>query len=254
MYLVYLDESGNTGLNFNDPQQPVFLLCALIVEEQCWQQLEKDLETAIKSHLPLLPSDAEIHYSELRSGRSVFNGTLVDDRIAFRDAWLAIAAAHKLRIVYRAIEKHRFQTWLVKTFGAGVLINPHVAAFALLARVVNDFLASQIPPQLGIFISDDNKEVAKDVEKSLKVLRGIESELRLGQIIEKGFFIDSKKSRVLQLCDMCALVARKKEERLLGASTRSIDDSAIPMLEPLMHRGDERFNDVMKWIETQYKP
>ena len=51
MYLVYLDESGNTGLNFNDPQQPVFLLCALIVEEQCWQQLEKDL--VFKERSPL---------------------------------------------------------------------------------------------------------------------------------------------------------------------------------------------------------
>jgi len=33
MNLVYIDESGNTGLNLKDPQQPVFLLAAMILPE-----------------------------------------------------------------------------------------------------------------------------------------------------------------------------------------------------------------------------
>ena len=48
---------------------------------------------------------------------------------------------------------------------------------------------------LGMFISDENKEIVRDVEKSIKVLRGMEGTLRLSQIVEKGFFIDSAKSR-----------------------------------------------------------
>ena len=174
------------------------------------------------------------------------------ERIQFRDEWLSTAAKFNLKIVYRAIEKRRFHTWLQSTFGAGVIINPHVAAFALVAQVVNDYLASLPTPQFGVFISDDNKEVAKDVEKSIKVLRGLTSEIRLGQVIEKGFFIDSSKSRVLQLCDMCALTARKHEERKLKMSPKSIDDSAISLLRPLVYRADEKHVDVVRWLGDQY--
>lgn len=33
MHLVYLDESGNTGKDRKDSQQPVFVLAAMIVPE-----------------------------------------------------------------------------------------------------------------------------------------------------------------------------------------------------------------------------
>src|SRR4051794_2853837 len=98
----------------------------------------------------------------------------------------------------------------------GVKINPHVAAFPLVARVVDEYLGGLPGKALGMFISDENKEIVHDIEKSIKVLRAVTGTLRLGQIVEKGFFIDSKKSRVLQLCDLCALSARKKEEGKMG--------------------------------------
>ena len=123
-----------------------------------------------------------------------------------------IAKKHDLKVVYRAILKKRFENWMHQTFGAGVKINPHVAAFPLVARVVDEYLAGLPTKALGMFISDENKEIAHDVEKAMKVLRGVQGALRLAQIVEKGFFIDSKTSRVLQLCDVCALSVRKKEE------------------------------------------
>ena len=98
---------------------------------------------------------------------------------------------------------------------------------------------------MGIFISDENKEIVRDVEKSIKVLRGIEGTLKLGQIIEKGFFIDSSKSVVLQLCDLCALTLRKKEEAKAGFRDNPIYHGGIELLEPLIHRGDEALQDVL---------
>jgi len=34
MNLIYIDESGNTGLNLKDSQQPVFLLATLILHSE----------------------------------------------------------------------------------------------------------------------------------------------------------------------------------------------------------------------------
>jgi len=124
-----------------------------------------------------------------------------------------------------------------------------VAAFALVARVVNDYLVSLGPQELGIFISDENKEIVRDVEKSIKVLRRKDGALQLTRIVEKGFFIDSAKSRILQLCDLCALAARKKEERKEGLSAQTVDDSGIAIIENLIHRGDDNLVDVLQWLE-----
>jgi hypothetical protein len=87
--------------------------------------------------------------------------------------------------------------------------------------------------RLGIFISDENREVVGDVEK--------------------GFFIESEKSLVLQLCDLCVYTARRREEMKLGLKVKPIDETAIPLIEPLIHVGDERLRDVNTWLEQEQK-
>jgi len=254
LHLVYLDESGNTGTNLNDTEQPIFLLAALIVPEAVWQPLERDLEQAIARHVPSMPDGLEIHATDLRSGRGAFKDISVDKRIALRDEWLQIATRLELKVVYRALVKKRYQNWLHLTFGTGVVINPHVAAFPMVALVIDEHLAGLPGKPLGMFISDENKEIVRDVEKSIKVLRGAEGTLHLSQVVEKGFFIDSAKSRPLQLCDVCALSARKKEERKVGIAGKTVDDSGIKLLESLIVRGNESLQDVLVWLAEQWTP
>jgi len=77
--------------------------------------------------------------------------------------------------------------------------------------------------------------------------------LKLGQIIEKGFFIESEKSLVLQLCDLCVYTARRKEEQRLELPIKPLDQGGIPLIEPLIHVGDERLRDVNVWLEREQK-
>jgi len=255
MHLVYIDESGQTGTNLRDTVQPVFLLGALVVPESVWLVLEKDLQAAVEKSFPApRPEDFEIHATEISNPRhGYFKKLSIGHRLAFRDEWFRLAQKHGLKFVYRAISKKRFQTWIIKTFGPGVSINPHVAAFPLVARVVDDLLKSLPGSPLGIFISDENREVVGDVEKAIHILRGTDGVLKLGQIIEKGFFIESEKSLILQLCDLCVYTARRKEEQKLGFTVKMIDQGGIPLIEPLIHLGDERLSDVNAWLEQQQK-
>ncbi len=254
MYLIYFDESGNTGNNLNDSQQPIFVLCALIVPESKWLQVERDLHAEIENLLPSpRPVDFEVHATDLQSGRRWFKTIPLTDRVAFRDAWLSIAVNHDLKLIYRSIIKKKFEQGIYNEFGSGIVINPYVVAFPLVARVVDDYLKSLPDAPLGIFISDENKEIVRDVEKSIKILRGIESTIKLGQVIEKGFFIDSTKSVILQLCDLCGYSLRKMEEGNSGYKVNPVHQSGIKMLEPLIHRGNESFRDVFKWFSTEEK-
>ncbi|MGA2233247.1 MAG: DUF3800 domain-containing protein [Tepidisphaeraceae bacterium] len=254
MHLVYLDESGNSGRNLNDQQQPVFLLCAMVVDESKWQLLEAGLKAVLSNHIPNWSTieNFEVHGADLRRGGGQFAGMSVPARIAFRDAWMSAGAQVGVRLIARTIEKKAYSKWLASAFGSGVWINPHVAAFALLSRCVNNYLKSRDGSPLGIFISDDNKEVAADVEKSIRVLRVAEGEMRLSQIVEKGFFVDSRKSLPLQLCDLFALSLRKASERMLGlGQTKSFDDSGIMLAESILFRDNKGDLDVIQWLTDQ---
>jgi hypothetical protein len=254
MHLIYLDESGNTGVNLNDAGQPVFALGALLVPEARWLALEDDLTALVERFFPApRPDDFELHATELINPRDYFRQFAVARRLEFYHDALQIASRHQLRFVYRAIVKKNFARWLENTFGPGVLINPHVAAFSLVAQVIQEHLKSLPSSPLGIFISDDNREVTPDVEKSIRILRRDSSKLRLSQIIEKGFFIDSRTSFPIQLCDLCTYAARRREEQIAGFPVKPLDQKCIPWLESLIHRGNESLTDVLAWLESQQK-
>ena len=254
MHLIYLDESGNTGVDLGNVHQPVFVLGALLVPEERWLKLEIDLTALVERFFPApRPDDFELHATELINPRGYFRQFAVAHRLEFFREVLNLAARHQLRFVYRSIVKKSFARWLTNTFGAGVLINPHVAAFSLVAQVIQEHLKSLPGTPLGIFISDDNREVAPDVEKSIRILRSDTSKLRLGQIIEKGFFIDSRTSLPLQLCDLCTYAARRREEKVAGFTVKPLDQQCIPWIEPLVHRGNESLVDVLAWLESQQK-
>lgn len=253
MHLIYIDESGNTGRNLADPSQPVFVLGALVVPETSWLALERDLEQAIADHGPASPHEYEIHGGDIRQGTGIFKGVSVAERLRLRDAWLQIAARHQLEFIYRSIVKRRYEQWMGNAFGAGIAVNPHLAAFPLIAQVANNLLRAKGDDVLGIMISDENREVVGDIERFQRLLRLTPGALQLDRIIEKGFFIDSSKSRLLQLADLCTLQARKAEERKLGLPPKSIDDQGIELIQPLIHRGQESFPDVIEWLKTVQK-
>lgn len=254
MHLVYCDESGNSGTNLADPQQPVFVLGALIVPETSWQPVEAELEGALEARFPApRPSTFEVHAGDLRQGTGPFKGVPLAGRLGLRDEWLRIAGRHQLRFIYRAITKSRYERWMRATFGQHITVNPHLAAFALVAQVVNQYLRQLSPNALGIIISDDNREVVDDLDDFLRLLRATSGTLRLDRIIEKGFFIDSRKSLLLQLADLCTLHARKKEERVIGLPAKRVDDGGIQLLDGLVHRGEEALPDVLQWLQQVRK-
>ena len=39
MYLMYSDESGNTGTDLDNKQQPIFALAGIIVKDEKWHKI-----------------------------------------------------------------------------------------------------------------------------------------------------------------------------------------------------------------------
>jgi len=122
-----------------------------------------------------------------------------------------------------------------------------------MGEAVNQYLVSCGDSVLGTFISDENHEIAPDVEKAIHLLRGDPGDLRLDRIIEKGFFIDSSKSLLLQLCDLCAYSVRKLEEDKNGMALRDIDRGGVQLVRPLIERASQAQTDVLQWLQDVQK-
>ena len=125
MHLIYFDESGQSGRNLHDAGQPIFVLAALIVPEETWLPLERELQHCIARFFPNAPAQSfEVHATKLRNGEGMFRQYRLDLRLEFISCWLEIAQRHGLKLVYRAIAKRRFRTWMESAFPSGVLSIP----------------------------------------------------------------------------------------------------------------------------------
>ena len=258
MNLVYFDESGNSGNRLKDEQQPVFVLCALMVEADRWQDIEAELNAARAALFPdsALSPRFEVHGVDLTSPKrsNFFFNQPAQQRLRLYHAWMDIAARRQLKVFYRAIVKQRYARWAETALRSGVQVNPQIPAFVLLAQIINEHLASLNPPSLGIFISDQNQEVVRDIEEAIRLLRLDSSILCLGQVVEKGFFIDSEKSVLLQLCDLCTFSIRKREEEKIGRTLNPTNRKLASLADPLVRRGREAMPDVIAWLQRQYSP
>lgn len=92
------------------------------------------------------------------------------------------------------------------------------------------------------------------MERSIKILRlDKASLLKTNNIIEKGFFVDSKKSFALQLSDLVAYYIRKNEEFKLGFRVSDLDKQVFPMIEKLVVPGEfNRTKDIFNWVKQTW--
>jgi hypothetical protein len=184
VYLTYFDESGNTGLDLKNAQQPIFALGALLVPASDWASIETELQFENDRFFADLAEPIEIHTHKLVNGSKPFRQYGNAHCMEFLKAWMAIAQKYRLSFFYRSIEKRRFDRWLTDHYGGGVKIDPHAMAFPLVSLVVNRYLREFEGPPLGIFISDEHAGLSSDLEKSLRLLRGGSGNLKLDQVIE----------------------------------------------------------------------
>lgn len=252
MNLVYIDESGNTGLNLKDAQQPVFLLAGLILPEPKWFLLEENFLGIAKRYFgDPLPHPFEIQAKELKSGRGVFKNLSFAEQLSFRDEMLQLLVDSKVAIIYRRIIKSNFEAFCERYYGPGIKVHPYVMALPFVCMEIDHHLRQKGENELGMLIFDEQKEYLDDAERSLRTLRlDSTSILKTTNIVEKGFFIDSSKSFALQLVDLAAYYIRKYEENKLGHRVSDVDKQTFEKIEKLISTGiGSSVGDILEWVK-----
>ncbi len=255
MKLIYIDESGDTGFNLNDQQQPIFVLTALVIPDLMWPHLESEYRYAINEFFPDgIPEDFELHVTDMKARKNHYKNFDKELGAKFRDRVLEFISGLGVKIFYRRIIKKQFQKFCEKRFGI-VRLSPYLMALSMLWFEINKYLNAQ--EDFGMLIFDDNKHYLSDVEKAIRSLRlDLRFMLSNNKLIEKGFFVDSKKSIPIQLTDLLAYYIRKYEEHKFGKTVSKTDQDCFSALEGIAQMGTKvpaEFNELLKWAEENWR-
>lgn len=203
MYLMYTDESGNTGTDYDNKQQPILSLAGIVVEDTQWHSVNEYFETEKIKIYPEFKNH-EIHATELFNApkSSIFNKYPWEENLKALEKIVDLIISCNLKLYYTTIYKPNFKKHLSHTFGDNVKIDPYLYAFSLNYNNFNEDMKKI--NSYGIVFSDELQNISESIELLYPKLV-----CNNKHIIEKSFYLNSKKNNFIQIADICALYLNK---------------------------------------------
>ncbi|WP_041587700.1 DUF3800 domain-containing protein [Thermincola potens] len=84
MYILYADDAGNTGTDYDNEQQPIFSLTGIVVDENRWISLNEAFEAHKKVIMPE-HAECEIHATD------IFQGQKCPSKCGYSYSWKEIS-------------------------------------------------------------------------------------------------------------------------------------------------------------------
>lgn len=225
MWLAYIDESGNTGVRLDDPDQPVHWMVAVVVPEDQVRSLAVALDGVVAT-VGGVAGHAELHGAALFGGDGDWAGVKPQGRVnVYREA-LALLATHDCFVAHSTIDKRRLGGQ-----GSG-MTSPHVMAFQFLAEKLDSYVGRQadVLRRRVMLIADETHENSVfqiDLVSQMQRGRaGIGSGRTLLNVVDTVHFVDSQTNRGVQLADLVAY-ALNRTSRVRDKPRPSPGDLAI---------------------------
>ena len=242
MWLSYLDESGNTGGNLEDPDQPFHLIVAVMVPEDQVQALS----TAFH-HLPAFIEGPrripELRGADLYSGKGPWRGSSPSERIdTYREA-LALLDQHGAFVAHASVDK-----WALRQSTSPEPKMPHLLALRFLAEEIDSYLKQQHDPlkQRTLFIADETDEHEAYAHGLVAQMQARKPPLAGGpaltRIVDQVHFVQSETSPGVQLADLAAFVLTRRKRFPIWSSRPS--DVAIRRLAAIVDSRVVAFRDT----------
>ena len=237
MYLVFLDGSGNTGLNLTHPTSTMYLLMGLAVHGNRVRALEDEMTAVLASHFGSASHapDFECKGSDLYRGQGPCAAMAPAERIELFGELIRLPGRHGARLIWEAIDKPKLAARYREP------MHPHKLAFLFMAEQVEIFLHGQ--REFGLIVSDEEKDVEQQLVEDLRRYKEagtpfVREPLDLRRIVDNVHWVKSHNSRMLQLCDCCAYLCQRalRDRGKTSPSARAVQE-LWSELEGLVFRG-----------------
>lgn len=228
MHFFYLDESGDSGRNLDDFQQPLFVLAGLSVADKKWNNIKDSLDKRVTDYFNnCVTQNFELHSHELLSpqGEGPFAQHPIDERIQLAYDLLKLIDRRGHHIHYLAIDKAKMKESECNYEAVFDLANPYLLAFEYLITYMNWHVKNNLGQSArGMIVMDEKDEHDGSVESIIHNHRyDVPKTHKVKWIVEFSYPVDSRRNPMIQLSDLIALCTRRFLEIELGYKNNTPD-------------------------------
>lgn len=214
MHFLYIDETGDTGDDLLNAEQPIFVMGGLTVSDEKWNPTQQKFVTVIDRYFEgMVPPNFELHAHELLSpnGTGHFAGHTRARRnqLAFDVLNILVDHTHNVHII--AFSKpliHANNCVVATSFNSK---SPYLLGFDYLITQFNDHIKRKLGSSArGLMILDKKENHHADIEIILHNRRFLTvATHRVKRVVEFSYPIDSTKNPMIQISDLVIFCVRK---------------------------------------------
>lgn len=196
MKLLYLDESGNTGTDLNNKQQPIFVLGGFLIEDNKWHEINNYFNTK-KVEICDYFKNNEIHTNEIFSPphNSIFHIKDWKNNFEILNKLIDLILELDIQFQYIAIDKNTFKMEVQQKFGNYVKVDPYIYSFCMLYKFISQSLEKN--NEKGIIFLDEIIDIPQYLSKIYS-----EISIQNHSIIEQALFLNSRDTNFIQIADI----------------------------------------------------
>lgn len=209
MYILYADDAGSTGTDYDNKQQPVFSLAGVIVKDDNWFQINDKISSLKHKILPNCP-DVEIHAADIfsgkkdKKGRFNFRQNTTEENRGILAAFVDLVVSENLPIIYFSVRKENLKNYCNYHFGGAVKIDPYLIAFPYVTSFFDHYVTQR--KDRGLIMLDEQNSIIANIDTAFSMVRLAKDDTKnfhADNIIERALFLESVKSNFIQLADVC---------------------------------------------------
>lgn len=203
MYLMYADESGNTGTDYDNKEQPIFVLAGILVDNKKWHGINNYFNEQ-KVKIWNLFDTNEIHTSEIFSPRrkSIFRQNNWLKNLEVLEKLVDLILQLDICAMFIAIDKKDFKRSVNAIFKNTLKVDPYIYSFGMLYDNVSEKLYRV--DSKGIIFLDDILTIPSQLHNIYPILSKNNCTM-----IEEAIFVKSNCSNFIQIADVFAFYIEK---------------------------------------------
>ena len=226
MHLVYLGESGNTGLSVNDPNQQHLVHVGLLVHEQQCVSMNGEFNALCRRHFgrPLGGADTpnSIRAADVYQGRGFFRSWTPEKRAELIQDCLAIMIRRETPVIISYIDKHQFAQLRASGDDPNSLwsspAEPIISKFLFALNMFMDEMGmADVHPDhimdapgpirdYTLVVAEEGKTVEPHF---MNQFLHAEMEIPTPVVLENFCYVDAEYSVCTQLANLCAYFVRR---------------------------------------------
>ncbi len=214
MHFFYLDESGCTGHDLENEEQPIFILGGVSVRDKGWNATQEQLASIIYNYFEgSIPEGFELHSEDLLSptGDGFFSGHDRTKRNNLAKSILNLLSARPHAVHYYAIDKAKLASETCSVDVCYDLKIPYLVSYDYLITHINWLVKRKLGiTARGMLILDTKEQFQSHIETITSKRRfGKPITQRVKWIVEFSYPVDSHKNPMIQLSDIVVFCTRK---------------------------------------------